>query len=192
MEIPTTFAAAVEQWHDFYLLAGTAAVTLMGLLFVALSIHLDVIVHDDGAHLNAMAKQVFMNLIIALVVSLMMLVPGFSQRPIGMFLMALGILRSAMLLRSAGVAMRGGDQSLRREYSMVRFFAPLLAYLLLVAGGYMLFKHQVEEGPLYFLVPAILLMLVVATRGSWDLLVLVGRLKQDRAAATALGALGGE
>ena len=30
----------VERWHDFYLLAGTASVTLAGLLFVALSIHI--------------------------------------------------------------------------------------------------------------------------------------------------------
>jgi hypothetical protein len=190
MEIPATFAAAIDQWHDFYLLAGTAAVTLLGLLFVALSIHLDIIVHDDGAHLNAMAKEAFMNLIYALIVSLLMLVPGFSQRPTGLLLMALGVIRSATLLRSARVAARGGDQSLRRDYSMVRFYAPLLAYLLLVAGGFMLFRRDIDEGPLYYFVPAILLMLVVATRGAWDLLVLVGRLKQDRAAA--LGSLGGE
>ena len=33
----TPFAEALAGWHDFYLLVGTAAATLMGLLFVGLS-----------------------------------------------------------------------------------------------------------------------------------------------------------
>jgi hypothetical protein len=32
-----------EAWHDFYLLSGTAAVTLVGLLFVALSLHIEIL-----------------------------------------------------------------------------------------------------------------------------------------------------
>ena len=43
------FQHALERWHDFYLLAGTAAATLMGLLFVSLSIHLEKIVAEGGA-----------------------------------------------------------------------------------------------------------------------------------------------
>ena len=31
----------VEHWHEFYLMTGTAAVTLAGLLFVAISLHVD-------------------------------------------------------------------------------------------------------------------------------------------------------
>ena len=41
------FAAAVAAWHDFYLLAGTAAATLIGLIFVALSLNPEVMA-DDG------------------------------------------------------------------------------------------------------------------------------------------------
>ena len=33
-----TFAQTIEQWRDFYILAGTAAATLIGLLFVSLSL----------------------------------------------------------------------------------------------------------------------------------------------------------
>jgi len=185
MHFTSSFTAALEQWHDFYLLAGTAAATLLGLLFVALSIHLDVIVHDDGAHLNAMAKEAFMNLIFALMVSLFMLVPGSAQRPMGFFFMALGAVRSVTLLRASRVAAYGGHQDLRRDYSMFRFLLPLGAYVLLVVGGYMLFRRRIEDGPLLYFLPAIILMLVVATRGAWDLLVLVGRLKLERAAHAA-------
>jgi hypothetical protein len=185
MHFTSSFTSALEQWRDFYLLAGTAAVTLMGLLFVALSIHLDVIVHPDGAHLNAMAKEAFLNLLFALMVSLMMLVPGSSQRPMGFFFMLLGAMRSVMLLRASRVAAYGGHKDLRRDYSMVRFLLPLGAYALLMVGGFMLFQRRIEEGPLLYFLPAIILMLIVATRGAWDLLVLVGRLKLERAALAA-------
>jgi hypothetical protein len=33
------FTQAVEGWHDFYLMIGTAAATLVGLLFVSLSLN---------------------------------------------------------------------------------------------------------------------------------------------------------
>jgi len=46
-----TLLGAIEHWHEFYLLAGTAAVTLVGLLFVALSFHLDTLLHESKTHL---------------------------------------------------------------------------------------------------------------------------------------------
>jgi len=45
-----TFAEWVHGWHEFYLMTGTAAVTLAGLLFVALSLHLDRLVEKNKVH----------------------------------------------------------------------------------------------------------------------------------------------
>ena len=39
-----SFQTALSGWHDFYILAGTAAATLVGLLFVGLSLHLRIVV----------------------------------------------------------------------------------------------------------------------------------------------------
>ena len=39
-----SFQTAVSGWHDFYILAGTAAATLVGPLFVGLSLHLRVVI----------------------------------------------------------------------------------------------------------------------------------------------------
>ncbi len=39
----TTFPQAVEGWHDFYIVIGTAAATLMGLLFLSRSLNADMI-----------------------------------------------------------------------------------------------------------------------------------------------------
>ena len=43
-----TFEQALQSWHDFYLTAGAASATLVGLLFVGLSLHIRVVVsHPD-------------------------------------------------------------------------------------------------------------------------------------------------
>jgi hypothetical protein len=33
------FVQAVEGWHDFYMMIGTASATLVGLLFIAISLN---------------------------------------------------------------------------------------------------------------------------------------------------------
>jgi hypothetical protein len=38
------YQAALAGWHDFFILAGTASATLVGLLFVGLSLHLRIVV----------------------------------------------------------------------------------------------------------------------------------------------------
>ena len=43
-----TYADALQSWRDFYVTAGAAAATLVGLLFVGLSLHIQVVVaHAD-------------------------------------------------------------------------------------------------------------------------------------------------
>jgi hypothetical protein len=49
------FAQAIEGWHDFYLMVGTAAATLVGLLFVSLSLNVDVITREANADLRVLA-----------------------------------------------------------------------------------------------------------------------------------------
>ena len=39
-----TYADALQSWRDFYVTAGAAAATLVGLLFVGLSLHIRVVV----------------------------------------------------------------------------------------------------------------------------------------------------
>jgi hypothetical protein len=187
MTEPTTFTAVLERWHDFYLLTGTAAVTLLGLLFVALSLHLDVIVHEDGLHLNAVAIEAFMNLLFVLFISMLLLAPTAVGRPLGFALMMLGAFRLLTLLRRIRVIATGGHEALRRKFSVARALIAGVAHVLLATAGWFLFKRAEPETALALLVPALLLMMVVATRGAWDLIMLVGRFKLERGRGTGSG-----
>ena len=56
-----TFANVIEGWHDFYMMVGAAASTLVGLLFVSLSLNVEVITHEANADLRELAIQTFTN-----------------------------------------------------------------------------------------------------------------------------------
>ncbi len=43
----TGFAAKIAVWHEFSLLVGTAAATLVSLLFIALTLNADVVRRDE-------------------------------------------------------------------------------------------------------------------------------------------------
>jgi hypothetical protein len=173
-------SSLIDRWHDFFILSGTAAVTLMGLLFVALSLHVDVIVHEDGVHLNAVAVEAFTNLLSVLFLSLLLLAPTSVGRPFGVGLVMLGSLRLMFMLRRVRVIATGGHADLRRNFSIFRVFAPGIAHVLLVVIGVRFLMRRVDEDTMSFFVPALILMMAVATRGAWDLIMLIGRFKLER------------
>src|SRR6187399_736541 len=82
---------AIEGWHEFYLLAGTAAVTLVGLLFVALSFHLDALLHEQRAHLLHAARLAFMNFLFVLMLSLFFLIPLNTPQLLGVSIFVLSV-----------------------------------------------------------------------------------------------------
>jgi len=47
---------ALNEWHDFYLLTGTAAATLLGLLFVAVTLNAEVILSGARPHIKKIAE----------------------------------------------------------------------------------------------------------------------------------------
>jgi hypothetical protein len=55
------FIEAASRWHDFYLLAGRASATLTGLLFVGVSIHIDLIAHERAKARRQIAGQILFN-----------------------------------------------------------------------------------------------------------------------------------
>ena len=71
------FVETVESWHDFYMLAGTAAATLIGLIFVAVSLHIDIIATAKrSSDIGVLARQTFSNFIFILSFAFIFMVPS--------------------------------------------------------------------------------------------------------------------
>jgi hypothetical protein len=62
-----TYADAVQSWRDFYMTAGAAAATLVGLLFVGLSLHIRVVVSQ--ADVKSLARITLADFFVILLVA---------------------------------------------------------------------------------------------------------------------------
>lgn len=168
---------AIEGWHEFYLLAGTAAVTLVGLLFVALSFHLDTLLHDQRSHLLAAARMAFMNFVFVLVLSLFFLMPNAPPRVIGIGALALSSMTLGYVLWNAIRARRKGplsdhEQFLRRRFAIGGL---VLGIALAASIGFVIEPHR---SSLMQFMALTIVVLVNAAGMSWDLLVQVGRMRK--------------
>lgn len=170
-------AHAIEGWHEFYLMAGTAAVTLVGLLFVALSFHLDALLHDHHAHLLAAARLAFMNFIFVLMLSLFFLVPANSPFMVSIASLVLASVSLGMIVVSSMHGRRKGavpehEKFLGRRYAMSGAFMGVS----IMTSVSMLVEPKLSQ--LYQFVPVVCAMLANAAGMSWDLLVQVGRIRR--------------
>ena len=180
---PESPIAIAEVWHDFFLLAGTAAVTLVGLLFVALSFNLDALLHDSRQHLLRLARSTLLSFVVVLVLSLAMLAPSQGSRPLGVQLITLGIV--AIVVSWRQLVGQSGDPGLLHGEMRMRRWLPLIAFLSFIGIGYAILRGHPDF--MLLLVGSVGMLLGNATGVSWDLLVRVGKAKREmeREAAAA-------
>jgi hypothetical protein len=152
-------------WHDFFLTAGTAAAALTGLLFVALSIHLDRILGHSEHRFRARGN--FFGLTLVMVMALVVLMPSLSAKWLGLGLILPNVTAAAV-----------NSWHIRRV--LPTFFGGSIVFPLRVALSYVLILMGVIGGvSVMFGVggglvwPAIesIGMLLIALLGAWSLLV---------------------
>lgn len=178
------WATFQEGWHEFFLMTGTAAVTLAGLLFVAISIHVDALIHASREHLLALARAILLSYVMVLTLSLMMLVPGQGIGPVGVGMGAVGVaflaITSAQLRRARGFHHPDFPAGLFRR----RMLPMLIGYAVIGLTGASMVVLRVPE-LLYFVIGALCMLLGNATGASWDLLVRTARIRRAADAAPA-------
>jgi modulator of FtsH protease len=172
----------LETWHDFFLLAGTAAVTLVGLLFVALSLNLDVLIHDTKAHLLQHARSTLLSFTYVLFISLIGLVPRQGLRMIAVNMVLLSAISLGVHLFGAWHARRQ-ITSVEERFLNRRGRTLVVGYALGIGlGATLLITH--DPSWLYLVVGLVLMLLGNAAGSSWDLLVRVGKLKASGSTST--------
>lgn len=173
------FSALVESWHEFYLMAGTAAVTLVGLLFVSLSMHLDVLLHHSRAHLLDLARQTLLAFVYVMLVALMVLVPPSTPRLLGATIGG-----STLVVLAFSIAGLVNELRMKERTGVSRSLLRrrIMQILCLGLGAYS--AAQLWQGSglgLFMMIGTICAMLGNGAGSAWDLLVQVGRLKvKDR------------
>lgn len=85
----------LHDWANFAVITGSAAGALTGLLFVAVSLSRDRIVGHPG--LRAEAAQTLTLFILALLLTVLLVIPGMSARTLGIVLVAVAIFSGVVL-----------------------------------------------------------------------------------------------
>jgi hypothetical protein len=178
-----SFSSTVVSWQNFYILAGTASATLVGLIFVAVSLHLDLIGESGAGATLTLARRTFSRFILVVIVSLLFQVPSDDPRGLGLPLLAIGVADGVRTLRAGRVMrreVRGG--AISRDV-VNRFVFPVVLPLL-SSGGLIAVAATVLAGKteyLYWMVPIIALILANAASNAWDLMLGLARYRARRA-----------
>jgi hypothetical protein len=166
-----SYEVAAGGWHDFYVIAGAASATLVGLLFVGLSLHLRVIVARSDV--RGVARVTLANFGLTLFVSLFMVIPE-SQSAAAFQLIGSGVVSLAIIAPSLMAASRSHGRVLRLRQLVLRFGLSIIGYLAVIAAGALL--PSSFSSAFTLLLVATIVLLFVSLRNTWDLLVTVGEM----------------
>jgi predicted ferric reductase len=138
----SSLADLLEAWHDFDLLIGTAAATLVGLMFVAASIGASVFLEKDRAAMKAFISPTVVHFSAVLVVAIVSLIRSHDWPALAGLLALVGIpgaAYSANLWLQVFVRRRFNiDIVDRLFYALI----PVLGYLLLLLAALVLFRPR--------------------------------------------------
>ena len=168
--VSVPYQVMAQRWHDFYMLAGTAAATLVGLHFVGLSLHLRAVL--SRSEVRSLARVTLANFGLILFVSLFMVIPQ-GPSTTSPDLIGSGIFSLAVVAPSLIAAGRSRTRTLRPYQLALRFGTSALGYVAVTVAGVFLGRGS-ETAAFNWLVVVTVILLVVSLRNSWDLLVSVG------------------
>jgi len=177
----TEFAEVVAGWGAFYNLAASAAFTLVGLLFVAVSINIDVIAKlDEKGDIRILARQTFKNFIEIMAFGFIFLIPTQTPFGVGIPLLFIGIIE---LIRTAGILLwfrrsMKSQRLLTLSDLLGNLLIPnIICYLVLVWIAFSILEGNTR--PLNWMVLVVIYLAFAATRGSWDLMMRIAEIKRD-------------
>jgi hypothetical protein len=153
-------------WTDFAVAVAGAAAALSGLLFVAVSINVQRIL--SFANLPGRAIQTLIMLVMPLLISVLMLIPGQPNRALGWELILLGAFGGAALIRLSLPGARDAQKNYG-SWLLSRLLPSAAITLLPIIAGATLLAHA--GGGLYWVAPAVLVGLVAGLVNAWVLLV---------------------
>ena len=157
------------RWRDFYELVGTAAVTLMGLLFVTAAIAAGFLADESRASMRTVLTPTVAQFVATLVICMLVSVPTLTWPRLGAVLLAagvLGLLHAISVWRSMS---RGSQHWAALDDRLWYALAPIVCFLLLAGAGILLLIHRLAGTEL--LAGTLVLLLLLGIRNAWDAIV---------------------
>jgi hypothetical protein len=177
--MPTNpFYLSLKDWHDFYVMGGAAAATLLGLLFVALSLNADLILSGKKPQLKYIAEQAFRNYLSILLIAFLMIAPFNSNQVFGQTLMSGVTAATIFTLYRLFAVLRHNRLHSSEIQIQQRILPAMIAYgATWLCGAQISGLIQIDIAPVPFIAVAMLILLISATETAWDMLVRVAEVR---------------
>ncbi len=162
------FAHQVETWQPFYATVAAASATLVGLLFVSLSINLERFRKLQDTRMLRRSRQAFSSFIYILAIALMFLIPEQSPTGLGLPIICMAVMGFLRLSYGFFQDTRSWTANRKLRYLYTEFIFLLIAY-----SGMILISITILLGStakLNWMVGVVISLLVSASQNAWYLL----------------------
>jgi hypothetical protein len=162
----------MERWSAFYAVTAGASATLLGLLFVAVSINVEIILGAGRENTRRLAEQAFQSYFAVILVSLVALFPGIGVNEFGVAVLCMTTASAGWLLVRLFKTLTKFTHE-DRVQSLRRYLSSLIGFGLLLISAARLSLHRGDS--LNLLAISTIVLLSSATLVSWELLLRLSR-----------------
>ena len=159
-------ADALKEWHDFYLLVGTAGATLLALLFVALSLGTGFLTEERQEATRTFMSPVVIHFTSVFFLSAVALFPSHQAKFFAALIGASALIGATVSTYITVQVVRTDMTNYMEDYFAYGIF-PGLGYLALLAAAVLIYLER--DFGLDALAGALLLLAIVNIRNAWDL-----------------------
>jgi len=154
-------------WHDFNVALVTAAAGLLGLLFVALSIHIRTLSAERNAELRSVARTVFLGYVVSLAYGFLALMPQ-SLREFGVEVILLNLAATIPFAAAARSGLRATGVGYDRRVTLVQFAAGFGLFAVALTGAIGVAVGEIWA--LYLTAAIAVLSLLWGVFNTWELI----------------------
>lgn len=159
----------LERWANFYLITSAAAATLIGLLFVVITLAAERMPLEDTSkiHIYLTPTVVFFGSVLE--VAALLTFPNHTRLTATLCICLAGVVG---LVYSGSLLIGGVKKSYYERSDLIAYVVvPFAAYGLLVLGGVLLLHHP-QRG-LTFVAVSMLSLLTLGIRNSWEIAITI-------------------
>jgi hypothetical protein len=154
-------------WHDFNVALVTAAAGLLGLLFVALSIHIRTLSAERNAELRSVARTVFLGYVVSLAYGFLALMPQ-TLPAFGAEIIFLNLAATIPFAAAARSGLRATGVGYDRRVTLVQFAAGFGLFAVALTGAIGVAVGEIWA--LYLTAAIAVLSLLWGVFNTWELI----------------------
>ncbi len=166
------FTETLRSWHNFYFMAGGATATLVGLMFVALSLGRHLVSEETRAEFTVFVAPSIIYFTSALILSCVMLVPQYDPNMLAGILVVGGLIGLINTLPAARKLMRAAFtyQDFDIPEWLFQIILPPMSYIFIGLAGVALVL-DFESATFTALWAADIMLIVSAISNTWSMVM---------------------